>query len=111
MEINAEFPDKLQFLFRPHRYKVARGGRGSAKSWSFARALLIQGIGKKLMTHFLQLARRHNADVVMLEVRPSNQAALGLYQQCGFNEIGVRRNYYPAENGREDALLLALSLV
>jgi ribosomal-protein-alanine N-acetyltransferase len=44
-------------------------------------------------------------------VRPSNQAALGLYQQCGFNEIGVRRNYYPAENGREDALLLALSLV
>ena len=70
-----------------------------------------QGIGKKLMTHFLQLARRHNADVVMLEVRPSNQAALGLYQQCGFNEIGVRRNYYPAENGREDALLLALSLV
>ena len=70
-----------------------------------------RGIGRKLMTHFLQLARRHNADLVMLEVRPSNQAALALYQQCGFNEIGVRRNYYPAENGREDALLLALSLV
>lgn len=37
-----EFPDKLQFLFEPHRYKVAHGGRGSAKSWSFARALLLQ---------------------------------------------------------------------
>jgi ribosomal-protein-alanine N-acetyltransferase len=70
-----------------------------------------RGVGRKLMTHFLQLARRHNADVVMLEVRPTNQAAIALYQQCGFNEIGVRRNYYPAENGREDALLLALSLV
>jgi len=70
-----------------------------------------RGIGRKLMTHFLQLARRHNADVVMLEVRPSNHAAIALYQKCGFNEIGMRRNYYPAEDGREDALLLALSLV
>lgn len=43
MELRAQFPEKLAFLFEPHRYKVARGGRGSAKSWSFARALLIQG--------------------------------------------------------------------
>jgi phage terminase large subunit len=43
-----EMPDKLSFLFRPGRYKVARGGRGSAKSWSFARALLILGIQNKL---------------------------------------------------------------
>ncbi len=70
-----------------------------------------RGIGKKLMSHFVQLARRHDAELVMLEVRPSNQAAIGLYHKCGFNEIGVRRNYYPAENGREDALLFALSLV
>jgi ribosomal-protein-alanine N-acetyltransferase len=71
-----------------------------------------QGIGTKLLKHFLQLACRHNADTIMLEVRPSNMAALKLYQKLGFNEIGVRRNYYPAEGGqREDALLLALSLV
>lgn len=44
----AEYPDKLQFLFRPHRYKVAYGGRGSGKSWNFARALLQQGVAKKL---------------------------------------------------------------
>lgn len=38
-----QFPKKLRFLFEAHRYKVAYGGRGSAKSWSFARALLIRG--------------------------------------------------------------------
>jgi phage terminase large subunit len=48
LEVRAQFPSKLKFLFEPHRYKVARGGRGSAKSWSVARALLIQGKEKPL---------------------------------------------------------------
>lgn len=48
METTAEFPEKLQFLFEPARYKVAYGGRGSAKSWGFARALLIKGAGDTL---------------------------------------------------------------
>jgi len=48
LEITAEFPEKLQFLFKPMRYKVARGGRGSAKSWSFARALIIQAAASPL---------------------------------------------------------------
>lgn len=47
-DLGAEFPEKLQFLFWQARYKVARGGRGSAKSWSFARALLILGVTKRL---------------------------------------------------------------
>lgn len=47
-EVDAAFPDKLQFLFQPARYKVAHGGRGSAKSWGFARALLIQAAQKPL---------------------------------------------------------------
>lgn len=47
-EVNADFPPKLACLFKPHRYKVAYGGRGSAKSWSFARALLISGLQKPL---------------------------------------------------------------
>lgn len=42
-EVTAQFPVKLEFLFRPQRYKVAHGGRGSSKSWGFARALLILG--------------------------------------------------------------------
>lgn len=70
-----------------------------------------QGVGTRLLKHFLQLARRHNADTVMLEVRPTNTGAIRLYEKLGFNEIGVRRNYYPAQSGREDALVLALSLV
>jgi phage terminase large subunit len=43
VELNADFPEKLGFLFEPAPYKVAHGGRGSAKSWSFARALLLLG--------------------------------------------------------------------
>lgn len=45
---HAEFPEKLRFLFNTHRYKVAYGGRGSGKSWSFARALLIQAASIRL---------------------------------------------------------------
>lgn len=48
MEAEAQFPSKLRFLFEPRRYKVAYGGRGSAKSWSYARALLIQAAQKPL---------------------------------------------------------------
>ena len=44
----AQFPSKLDFLFENHRYKVAYGGRGSGKSWSMARALLIQAANKPL---------------------------------------------------------------
>ena len=44
----ADFPKKLQFLFDPYRYKVAYGGRGSGKSWSMARALLLQASNKPL---------------------------------------------------------------
>lgn len=47
-DLRVRFPEKLLFLFRPARYKVAHGGRGSAKSWSFARALLLKGIDQPL---------------------------------------------------------------
>lgn len=46
--MNADFPVKLQFLFEPHRYKVPYGGRGGAKSWGIARALLIMGAQRPL---------------------------------------------------------------
>ena len=46
--MQAEFPDKLEFLFKPARYKVLHGGRGSAKSWGIARALLIQAAQRPL---------------------------------------------------------------
>lgn len=47
-ELRAQFPKALGFLFEPHRYKCAYGGRGGAKSWGFARALLLKGREKKL---------------------------------------------------------------
>jgi ribosomal-protein-alanine N-acetyltransferase len=69
-----------------------------------------RGLGRFMLTHLLHLARKHHADTALLEVRPSNHSALNLYQAMGFNEVGVRRGYYPGDNGREDALILARSL-
>lgn len=69
-----------------------------------------QGLGRTLLVHLLRLARRHRAETALLEVRPSNRGALALYQDLGFSEVGVRRNYYPHRQGREDALILALDL-
>lgn len=66
-----------------------------------------QGIGSRMLQRFVELARRHGVDTVLLEVRPSNISALALYRKNGFNEVGMRKNYYPAENGKEDALILA----
>jgi ribosomal-protein-alanine N-acetyltransferase len=47
---------------------------------------------------------------MLLEVRPSNEAAIRLYQRYGFERIGVRRGYYPTEGGREDAIVMRISL-
>jgi ribosomal-protein-alanine N-acetyltransferase len=67
-------------------------------------------MGSRLLTHLLHLAPRHGAEVVFLEVRPSNHGAIALYRKFGFHEVGFRRDYYPARHGREDALLLARQL-
>ena len=69
-----------------------------------------QGWGKKLLLQVLDLARQHGARVMLLEVRPSNVAALGLYEGFGFKRIALRRGYYPAGGDREDAILLELRL-
>lgn len=47
-QASIQFPEKLEFLFQPARYKVTYGGRGGAKSWGIARALLLQGASKPL---------------------------------------------------------------
>ena len=67
------------------------------------------GLGRHLLVHLLQLAREHRADAAFLEVRASNLAAIELYRSLGFNEVGLRRDYYPAHGGREDAVVFALS--
>lgn len=69
-----------------------------------------QGAGKKMMEHLIEYARPR-AEQILLEVRPSNPGAIELYRKLGFREIGVRKNYYPAPNGREDAIMFSLPLV
>ena len=70
-----------------------------------------QGHGRRLLRAILQLARGQGAERVFLEVRPSNTGAIALYFDIGFNEIGRRPRYYPAQEGREDALVMAIELL
>ena len=66
-----------------------------------------KGIGKQFIRFLLNIARNKRAQIMMLEVRPSNVRAINCYNSAGFNEIGSRKDYYPAPNGKEDALLFA----
>lgn len=69
-----------------------------------------RGLGRQLVEFLLEIARQKNVRTAILEVRTSNTAAHRLYTNLGFNEVGVRQNYYPAREGREDAIILALEL-
>lgn len=69
-----------------------------------------RGFGRVLLEVMLVLARELGRQRVVLEVRASNAAAIALYRALGFGEIGLRRDYYAAENGREDALLMERKL-
>jgi ribosomal-protein-alanine N-acetyltransferase len=69
-----------------------------------------RGLGREILGFVLQLARRRGAQRILLEVRPSNQAARVLYAAAGFTEVATRRGYYPAGAGREDAIVLQLEL-
>ena len=70
-----------------------------------------QGYGLQLLEHLMAEAGRQGGRECFLEVRASNQSAYRLYERFGFNEIGRRRDYYPAANGREDALVMACTLL
>lgn len=69
-----------------------------------------RGHGRTLLRALVKTAKDHNAGRVFLEVRPSNPGAICLYHAEGFNEIGRRPRYYPAKDGREDALVMAMEL-
>jgi ribosomal-protein-alanine N-acetyltransferase len=85
-------------------------GEAHLLNLSVAQAQQRQGHGERLLGQVIRSARAHGAEMLFLEVRPSNQAARRLYRRHGFSRIGVRRDYYPAGHGREDALVLSLSL-
>lgn len=65
-----------------------------------------QGLGARLLRQAMAIGLAGGATTLLLEVRPSNTKALAMYRHFGFAQIGVRRGYYPAAGGREDALVL-----
>jgi ribosomal-protein-alanine N-acetyltransferase len=65
-----------------------------------------RGIGRELLAFVTKLARDYGAARILLEVRPTNHAALALYAAAGFSRIAVRRGYYPGGDAREDAIVL-----
>ncbi|MBC7489839.1 MAG: ribosomal protein S18-alanine N-acetyltransferase [Glaciimonas sp.] len=70
-----------------------------------------RGLGKNLLDKVVTLARDNTMESVLLEVRPSNQRAITIYQRYGFVQIGIRPGYYPtAGECREDAIVMRLSL-
>jgi [ribosomal protein S18]-alanine N-acetyltransferase len=69
-----------------------------------------RGLGRHLLGRLLDIARWNGAERIFLEVRPSNPLARTLYESVGFCEIGRRPRYYPAKNGREDAIVMALDM-
>ena len=80
---------------------------------SVTKQLQKQGLGRFLLEHMLKVAKNHQAKNMFLEVRPSNVSAIALYGKLGFCEMALRRGYYPAEhaeNNREDAILMGLTL-
>ena len=77
---------------------------------SVAKPFQKQGWGRVLLEHMIAKAKHYKAANMFLEVRASNISAIALYENMGFNEMSVRRGYYPAHNGREDAILMGLAI-
>ena len=70
-----------------------------------------RGLGRALVHQLLVDAALAGAELVCLEVRPANTDAIRLYTTMGFTQIGVRRGYYQAAGGREDALVMRRAVV
>ena len=66
-----------------------------------------KGLGRHLLRYIVRKSNLTDVDMILLEVRRSNANAHKLYQSEGFHELGVRKAYYPTEDGREDAIILA----
>ena len=81
-------------------------GEAHLLNLSVARAWQRRGLGTELTRFVVKLARDYGAATIYLEVRPSNAAARALYAAEGFAEVGVRPGYYPAGDGREDAVIM-----
>lgn len=77
---------------------------------SVAQAYQRKGIATKLLNEIKEMITGAGFERMMLEVRRSNIAASALYRQFGFTEVGLRRDYYPLDTGREDAIVMEYKL-
>ena len=93
-------------------YSVAMAGVDELHllNLTVARHCQRRGLGAQLLSAVLDQARDAGLQTVWLEVRASNFPALELYRRFGFTQVGLRRGYYPARQGREDAVLMSLPL-
>lgn len=96
----------------PIGYYVMMAGAGDAHllNLTVSPAWRRQGLGRDLLGHCMASACDHHAERVFLEVRASNAAAIALYHANGFVDLALRRGYYPAHEGREDALIMKREL-
>ena len=115
------FADSLRAAYECRTYRLqgeligyfvllAAAGEAHLLNLSIAELHQRRGYGTALLNQATALARKLGAKNVFLEVRPSNRAAQELYYRYGVRKIAVRRDYYPARSGREDALVLSLAL-
>ena len=93
-------------------YAVLMPGVDEAELLDIGIAALHQrrGYGRAVLAAMLVTAVGLGKQRVVLEVRASNASAIALYRAQGFVQIGLRRDYYPAQNGREDAILMGREL-
>ena len=89
---------------------MVAAGEAHLLNLSIAPGAQRRGHGAALLGEAMRKARELGARHIFLEVRPSNLAGQALYGRFGFKRIAVRRGYYPAKSGREDALVLSRSL-
>jgi [ribosomal protein S18]-alanine N-acetyltransferase len=93
-------------------YGVMSVGAGEAHILNLCidAAFRCQGIGRRMLDYLLDKGAAAGMSEAFLEVRPSNTAAIRLYLSVGFDQVGMRRGYYQAVGGREDAAVLKLTL-
>lgn len=90
---------------------ILAAGEAHLLNFSVAAAWQRGGLGWAMLHYLMRLAREHGAGVMFLEVRPSNEGAIRLYEKAGFHQVGLRRGYYPAGKEREDAIVMERGLV
>ncbi|WP_257285056.1 ribosomal protein S18-alanine N-acetyltransferase [Endozoicomonas sp. SESOKO1] len=93
-----------------HSVMMMAAGEASILILTVDKPFQRQGIGRQLLQHMLHKAGQSACETLLLEVRRSNIRAFNLYLDEGFSEIGIRKNYYPMGNHREDAIVMATEI-